>query len=225
MQNQQPGNPDSSAQDRQKSAIRRLINTEFILSVILPILLFLVLDKMGMTLTGTILAGVWSLLMTIIVLIKDKRLNVYAIISLIFAVIGLTTTVISSNPVYYLASPIVSDILLALAFFLSVAIGKPLIQEFAEYQMKDMFSPDLRAKPMYKSAWMIITSAWGVLSLLQAAIRIVLLVSVSSAVYFSVSMIIGNLTTIGMLIGSVRFPSWYWKRANLKETALKEENV
>lgn len=217
MKNKLSESPGTVGGDRQKSALKSLFNMEFMLSVILPIILFLVFDRMDMTLEGTIAAGAWSLLMAVIVLIKDRRVNIYALLGLIFSVIGLVTTVISSNPLYYLASPIVSDLLLALAFFASVAVRKPLIKEFAEYQMKDMFSPALRAKPMYNNAWMIITAAWGVLSLLQAAIRIVLLLTVSNAVYYSASMIIGNVTTIIMLIGSVKFPSWYWKREILKE--------
>jgi intracellular septation protein A len=205
--------------------MKRLFNMEFLLSVILPVLLFFIFDRMNMTLGGTIAAGVWSLIMTIAILIKDRRINVYAIISLIFSAVGLVTTMISSNPVYYLASPIVSDLLLSLAFFISVAVRKPLIQEFAEYQMKDMFSPALRAKPMYRNAWMIITAAWGGLSLLQAAVRIVLLITVSNAVYYSVSMIVGNVTSILMLVGSVKFPKWYWKRESLKDNNLKGVNI
>lgn len=225
MQNSQPGSTGSSFKEKQKSALGKLINAEFIFSIIIPILLFLVFDKMGRTLTGTIAAGSWSLLMTVVIFIRDKKLSLYAILSLIFSVIGLVTTVVSNDPVYYLASPIVSDILLALVFFVSAAIGKPLIQQFAEYQMKDMFSPALRAKPMYKNAWMILTVAWGVLSLLQAFIRTVLLVSVSHSVYFSVSTFIGSVTTIIMLVGSVRFPSWYWKREKIKETVMKEARI
>jgi hypothetical protein len=191
MKNIQSGISGTVVGDHQKSVLRKLFNMEFMLSVILPIILFLAFDRMNMTLKGTIAAGAWSV-----------------------------TTAISSNPLYYLASPIVSDLLLALAFFASVAVRKPLIKEFAEYQMKDMFSPALRAKPMYNNAWMIITAAWGVLSLLQAAIRIVLLLTVSNAVYYSASMIIGNVTTIIMIIGSVKFPSWYWKRETLKEKTI-----
>lgn len=198
---------------------------DFVLSILLPIVLFYIFDKMGKTLDGTIVAGAWSILMTIVVFAKDRRLNVYAIIGFIFSVVGLVTTVISNDPVYYLAYPIVSDILFAIAFFGSVAIKKPLIQAFAEYQMKDIFPLELRVKPMYKNAWIILTVAWGLLSFLQAGIRIILLMSVNTSVYFSVSTVIGNTTSIIMLIASVEFPSWYWKRMKLKETVAKEAGI
>jgi hypothetical protein len=80
--------------------------------------------------------------------------------------------------------------------------------------MKDMFSPE----PMYKAAWMLLTGAWGVLSILKAAVRIVLLLTVSTSVYFSTSTLIGNITSVIMLIASVQFPSWYWNRAYSKKS-------
>ncbi|NLI14552.1 MAG: hypothetical protein GX425_18525 [Peptococcaceae bacterium] len=165
-----------------------------------------------MKLTGTILAGSWSVAVVLIQYIRERKINIYAIIGAIISFISLVGTVISRNPVFYLASPIVTDFLLALVFLGSLLFGKPLIQMFAEYEMKDAFPEDFRKKPKYKSAWKILTVGWGILSITQALLRIILLYSASMGIYYSISMIYGNVSTLLFFAFSFWFPKWYWAR-------------
>lgn len=118
------------------------------------------------------------------------------------------------DPKFYLASPIVTDSILALVFLGSILFGKPLIQVFAEYTVKGSFSEELKKKPKYKAAWTILTVAWGVLSITQALLRIALLFSVSNELYFSISTTYGNISTPLLLVITFWFPGWYWKKNN-----------
>jgi intracellular septation protein A len=195
--------------------INNILNLDFVLSVVIPIILFSAFSHYNMVLTGTVLAGIWSIAVILIQFLKSKKVNIFAAITAGIYTIGLIGTIISRDPKFFLASPIVTDLLLALVFLGSVFLGKPLIQIFAEYTVKDAFSDELRKKPMYKSAWTILTVAWGVLSVTQALLRVILLNSVSNQLYFGISTAYGNISTPLMLVISFWFPSWYWKRKKI----------
>jgi intracellular septation protein A len=165
-----------------------------------------------MKLIGIILAGSWSVGVVLLQYARERKFNIYAIIGAIISSISLIGTVISRNPIFYLASPIVTDFLLALVFLGSLLFGKPLIQIFAEYEMKEAFPEDFRKKPKYKSAWKILTAGWGILSITQALLRIILLYSASMEIYYTISMIYGNVSTLLFFAFSFWFPKWYWHR-------------
>ncbi|WP_318739694.1 VC0807 family protein [Clostridium sp. JS66] len=114
------------------SIINNILNKDFIISAIIPVLICLSFNKINMTLKGIILAGIWSIGVVILNFIKDYEINALAVITAAFSGIGLLGTVVSNNPNFYLLAPIVRDVLYALVFFLSVLIKKPLIQVIAE---------------------------------------------------------------------------------------------
>ncbi len=194
-----------------KQAIRQIFNGEFLLSVIIPIIILAVLSHFNMTLLGTILAGAWALAASAVKFARERRVNIYALIVAGFSALGLIGTIISHSPTFYLASPIILDLVLALAFLGSLLFGKPLIQLFAEYETKGAFPEPLRRHPKYASAWRILTAGWGVLSISQALLRVVLLLSAPAALYYTVSSLYGNISTPLFLIFSFWFPHWYWR--------------
>lgn len=191
-----------------------IFNWEFVLSVIIPIILFSAFSHFNRVFAGTITVGLWSIAVILIQFLSSKKVNLFAAIATGISVIGLIGTVISRDPQFYLASPIVTDLILALVFLGSIFLGKPLIQIFAEYTVKGAFPEELRNKPKYKTAWIILTVAWGILSITQALVRIILLCTVSLELYFSISTVYGNISTPLLLVISFWFPGWYWKRKN-----------
>ncbi|WP_088187028.1 VC0807 family protein [Desulfosporosinus sp. FKA] len=198
----------------QKLLSENFFNLEFFLSVVIPIILFSAFDHFDRTLTGTITAGVWSLGVLLLQFCFRRNVNIYGAIGAGCAAIGLIGTVLSKDPIYYLVSPIIIDLILAAVFLGSVILGKPLIRILAEYSLKQGFSEEIRKQPKFKSAWIILTIAWGVLSITQALLRVVLLYTVSKNVYYAISTAYGNISTPLLLIISFWFPGWYWKRSN-----------
>lgn len=192
------------------------LNWEFVMGVVLPVVFFTVLDKQGKTLEGTFVAGVWSIGVVGLEYFKTKQVNVFAVISAIFAAIGLIGTYLSHDPKFYLASPIVIDVLLAVVFVGSLFMKKPLILILAEKSMKGKFPEELMSDRRFKHSWFLLSLAWGVLSLSQAGVRIFLLYTVPMNVYFAVSSTYGNVSTPLLILFSFWFPGWYWKRGKEK---------
>lgn len=62
------------------SIIKIVFNREFVISDIIPVIIFSVFDKLNMTLNGIILSGVWSIGVVIFNFIKEHKINALATI-------------------------------------------------------------------------------------------------------------------------------------------------
>ena len=129
----------------------------------------------------------------------------------IFSAIGLIGTIVSKNPTFYLVAPIVQDWLYALIFFVSLFFERSLVQIIVEQSFLKNVSEEFRKKPKYKSAWRILTCAWGILNISQAVLRMILLHSISMSSYYAISMAYSNISGPLLIAFSISFPKWYWK--------------
>jgi intracellular septation protein A len=205
------------------SIIKKIFDLYFALGVVVPIIIFYVFSYYDMIFQGTILAGVWALGVIAYQYMRERRANAFAIVVTIFSVIGLIGTIVFHSPTFYLESPIAMDLVLGCIFLGSLIIGKPLIQTFAEYEMKDAFSQELRMHPKYTSAWQILTAGWGLLCISQALLRFALLQVASPEMYYSISSVYGSISTPLFLLFSFWFPRWYWR--DLKTNGIHAHGV
>ncbi|HBF39747.1 MAG TPA: hypothetical protein DDW50_20840 [Firmicutes bacterium] len=194
------------------SVLSNIFNREFMVSAIVPLLIFYIFRYLRMTLGGIILSGCWCVCVVVIKLIREHKVNVLALLAGIFSAIGLVGTIISQSPTFYLISPIVIDILYALIFCGSLFTPRPLIQVIVEDSHLGLFSEDFRSTRKYKSAWQILTAAWGVLNITQALLRMILLHSAPVEVYYTISTVYSNISSPLLLVFSYVFPKWYWHR-------------
>ncbi|SFD03317.1 VC0807 family protein [Clostridium uliginosum] len=193
------------------SIIKNIFNKEFVVSAIIPIIIFSIFNNLKMPFNGIILSGLWSMGVVLINFIKEHKINALAAMAGIFSGIGLIGTIISKNPTFYLVAPIIQDILCALIFFGSLFFERSLIQIIVEQSYLKNVPEEFKRKPKYKSAWRILTSAWGLLNISQAVLRIILLYSVSMNSYYAISTVYSNVSTPLLLAVSITFPKWYWK--------------
>ena len=198
--------------NKKYSVLKNVFNKDFVASAIIPIIIFLAFDKIGMTIDGIILSGVWCIGVVCINFIKEHELNALAAMSAIFSGIGLIGTIISKNPTFYLVSPIIRDILCALMFFGSLFLKRSLVQIIVEQSFLKNAPEELKKQPKYKAVWRILTIAWGFLNISQVVIRIILLYSVSMTSYYAISTSYGSISGPLMIAFSIMFPKWYWKK-------------
>lgn len=192
--------------------LKSVLNTDFVLSAIIPILIFYFFDKLNMTLDGIVLCGVWSIGVVVLGFVRDKKFNALAVMSGAFSAISLICTVISKNPTFYMAAPIIQDLLIALVFSISLFSNRSLIQVLVEQSYLKNASESLKSSPKYKAAWRILTIAWALLNLSQAALRIMLLHSVSISSYYAINTSYNSISVPVLIAFSVLFPQWYWKK-------------
>ncbi|MBU3175261.1 septation protein IspZ [Clostridium estertheticum] len=201
----------SNNTNKNQSILKNIFNKEFVISAIIPVIIFSAFDKFKMTLTGVILSGLWCIGVVLIDFIKEHKINALAAMAGIFSAIGLIGTIVSKNPTFYLVAPIVQDWLYALIFFVSLFFERSLVQIIVEQSFLKNVSEEFRRKPKYKSAWRILTCAWGILNISQAVLRMILLHSISMSSYYAISMAYSNISGPLLIAFSISFPKWYWK--------------
>lgn len=195
------------------SLLKNIFNREFIISAIIPIIIFSYFSHINEVLTGIILSALWSIGVVIVNYIKERKINALATMAGVFSAVGLIGTIISKDPKFYLIAPIIQDFLYALVFFGSVFLERSLIQIIVEQTYLKNVPEDFRRQKKYKNAWIIITCAWGVLNVVQAVVRIILLKSLSMDSYYAINTLISNISGPVLLAFSITFPRWYWKTA------------
>ena len=198
--------------NKKYSVLKKIFNKDFVVSAIIPVIIFYAFDKIGMTLNGIILSGVWSIGVVLINFMKEHKINALGAMGAIFAGIGVIGTVISKNPTFYLVSPIIQDILVAIIFFGSLFFERSLIQVIVEQSYLKNVSKERKKQYEYKKVWRIITAAAAILTISQAALRIILLYTVSMSSYYAISTVYGNISTPIFIAFAIMFPKWYWKR-------------
>lgn len=192
-----------------------IFNGELITSAIIPLLIFYIFNYMGMVLAGTIASGCWCIGVFAIKYARERKINVIALLSGSFSIIGLLCTVIAQNPTFYLVEPIFEDALYAVIFLGSLMLARPLIQIFVEDSNIVAFPESFRTIPEYKAAWRILTIAWGLLNISQGLLRLILLYSVPIEVYYTVSKLYVHISSPLLMLASYKFPQWYWKRTGV----------
>ncbi|WP_297421286.1 VC0807 family protein [Clostridium sp.] len=204
-----------SKSNKQYSVLKNILNKDFVMSAIIPIIIFSIFDKNGMTLDGIILSGVWSIGIVGLNFIKEHKINALAVMGASFSGIGVIGTIISNNPTFYLISPIVQDILIAIIFLGSLFCKRSLVQIIAEQSYLSNIPEDFKKQPKYAAAWRIVTLSWGILNISQAVIRTILLFSVSMSSYYAISTVYCNISSPVLIAFSILFPRWYWSKKDI----------
>lgn len=191
---------------------------QFILGALVPISFFYVFHRFGQPLTGAMLAIGWSISLLGLTYWRSRRIELFPGLAIPIIAIELVGTLVLKNPDVYLASAAIENVLWGLIFFGSVLIHRPLIQIFAEMLNPGLGSAEFfyqsKIPPqLYRSAWQIITTLWGGVNLLKAAVLIFSQLNLSMEVFLIVRTASGIPVMVLMLVFSYRFPEWYWSRA------------
>lgn len=197
--------------NQNQSIIKTILNRDFVISAIVPIIIFAVFNNYNMTLDGVILSGLWCIGVLIFSYVKEHQINALAIIAGAFSGIGIIGAVLSKDPTFYLIAPIVQDFLIAAAFLGSLFFKRSLLQVIVEQSYLRNLPEEFKMTAKYKKTWIILSIAWGVLNISQAAARIVLLHSVSMSSYYTINTLYSNISTPALIAISIAFPRWYWK--------------
>lgn len=202
--------------NKKHSLLKTILNKDFVVSALIPIILFTAFDKKQMTLVGIILSALWSIGVILLGFIKERKINALAALAGLFAIVGLVGTLISNNTTFYFIAPIIQDVLLALIFWGSLFFKRSLIQIIVEQTYLKNVPEEVKKRPRYKSAWRILTFAWGVLNIFQAILRFILLNHMSMSSYYAISTTYTNISSTLLLVFSIMFPKWYFAREKTK---------
>lgn len=202
---------------------------QFILGALVPISLFYVFHRFEQPLAGALLAIGWSISLLGFTYWRSRRIELFPGLAIPIIAIELVGTLITRNPVFYLASAAIENALWGLVFLGSILISRPLIQVFAELLNSGLgskeFLEQLELSPqLYRSAWQIITAAWGIVAISKAMILVFSQLWLPIETFLIIRTASGIPVMVLMLFLSYRFPEWYWKRA-MERARLKAESL
>ena len=201
---------------------------QFILGALVPISFYYVFHRFEHPLAGALLAIGWSISLLGITYWRSRRIELFPGLAIPIIAIELVGTLITRNPAFYLASAAIENALWGLVFLGSILISRPLIQVFAELLNPGLgsqeFLDQLKLSPqLYRSAWQIITAAWGVVALSKAIILAFSQLWLPIETFLIVRTASGIPVMVLMLVLSYRFPGWYWERA-MERSRLKAQS-
>jgi len=145
---------------------------QFIGEAVAPVLVFFGVWKAAGLGPAIAASTVVYLSLALLLLRRGRDVTLIAV-GAVFVVIQAIVGLVSHSATVYLAQPVVLSALWSVAYFVSVAIGRPLIGVFANAWYP--FPPWFRASAPYKREFGLQSIVWGVYCLARAGLRLFVL--------------------------------------------------
>ena len=124
---------------------------------------------------------------------------------------------LSGTAIGYLAPPVIGNGVYGLVFLASVAVRRPLAGVFAVETYP--FPPELRASPLFRRVFSIVSLAWGLTFLARCALRLVVLLRGDVDAFIVVNLATGLPLNAALMLWSFWYPLRRFRRALAPATA------
>jgi hypothetical protein len=183
-----------------------------VVDVVLPILLFYVLARYGVsTLWALIAGGLPPALNNLRVWIKAGRLEPLGIIVVTFLALGAAASLISGSVFFALVKDSLLTGTFGLICLFSLLAPRPLlfliIRQFVagEDSARVVWWNGLWEYPRFRVRMRVVTAVWGIVYLFEACLRIVFALALSPAQVITISPIMGVGALIALIVWSRRY--------------------
>lgn len=176
----------------------------FLTDAVVPVGLFLVCNTAFGLPWAFGVATAWAVVVIIVRRRGGKRSGALAWASLGFVVVRGTAAIVTESDVVYFGPAVANNLLIALAFAVSVALRRPIVGLIAPVFYP--FTDELRAHPAYRRAFGRLTLAWAALLATGGALQIVLLATTTTNKYLLVRSFVMWPLSLGLFVYSLRYP-------------------
>jgi hypothetical protein len=161
---------------------------QFVGEAVAPVLVFFAVWKLAGLGPAIAASTVVYLALAVMLLRRGRDVTLIAI-GAVFVVIQALVGLVSHSATVYLAQPVVLSALWSLAYFASVAVGRPLIGVFASAWYP--FPPWFRASAPFKREFGMQSIVWGIYCLARAALRLFVLLRSGVGGFVLISLVTG----------------------------------
>jgi hypothetical protein len=193
-------------------------------NVILPFLIYQVLTSRGVPTINALMATAVVPLATVLYeWLRDRRINALGIMTLGFVVVGLVTSLISGDPLFYLVKESFLTGVWGLIMLASLLAKRPLTFYFGRQFMsggdpaRASWYDRLWERPQFRTLQRWIAVLWGVGLVAEALLRIVLVYLLPIAVFLVISPAMGLGVTALLMVATM----WLAKRT--RERAMRQQ--
>jgi intracellular septation protein A len=222
MSDSDPVRPPHELEQPSAARVLRSLIPNLVINGAFPVLLYVVLKGRGVADVPALVAGsVFPLGYTAWDLVRARRIDVIAAISLFFIIVGAAASLISGGPRFTLVKESFFTGASGLVFFGSLLAPRPLmfyvIQEFATGAdpQRSHYWTDLWQYPDFRHSMRMMTAMWGTAFIGDALIRAGLTFILSTTVFLVVS----PLLFFGLFALTLVLTMAYGKRAQRRGQA------
>ncbi len=171
-----------------------------------PILLFYAVWK-GAGLAPAVVAATALSVAIVIWQVRRGNSGALAVVALIFVLIQGVVGLVSQSATVYLAQPVVLSACWGVAYFVSVAIRRPLIGVFANVWYP--FPPEFRASESYRREFSMQSIVWGIYCFARAGLRLAVLLGPGIGGFVVVSLLTGAPIIAALVLWGI----WHARRS------------
>lgn len=187
-----------------------------LLSGIVPTALYYIIQANGDPITAALVAGGWTLAVTLGYWLLERRINALALMGFTVTAITLSLTLISQDENIYLAEEAISRVMFGVLFLGSLLLPRSLMQilseEISPPSMFDAIPAALRRSVYYRRMYDIVTAVWGMGSLLFAGVLVYAQFNLPLETFLVLRSTGWRGFNFLILASLFWFPRYYWSR-------------
>jgi hypothetical protein len=167
-----------------------------------------VLANCGKPLSGIFFAGLWSIIRGILESAKNKKISIFTLITMIFALVEFVTFYVS-NSLYWISLGIRSE-LYGSFVILTLLFKKTFIEIMVEESKTTQFTEEFKNTKHYRNCWRFVTIIWGIAYILKGFYYIYIAPELAIGMAFIIRAVLGWPLDIILIAFSIWFPYKYW---------------
>jgi hypothetical protein len=194
-----------------KSIKENLPWKDLLLGLFIPLNVLYAFLHFNKGLEGMIFVFVWYIVLFIVNLTVTKKANIFAIITFIMILLNFLTSFFKDHPSLHIIVKAADQAVFGFIFFGSLLLSKPIILQFVNKETMKKIPEKIQKTHYFLRAWNIITAMWGAFYILSAVI-IIYIGTFDKELEKTVDFCTGWPATLLLLIFSIWFPKYYWRK-------------
>jgi intracellular septation protein A len=201
-----PGQP-SGGQPDLRQGIWRQLRVTLLLNVVVPVVLYKLLQPHMSTLHALLIVAVVPALDSAFNLLRYRRLDAFGAFVLVGLLLGAAIVAVGGSPRFILARESLLIGAMGLALVASVVLPRPLMWYLLEpfvagkdFEGRVRFRADWEEHAAVRRSWRILTLVFGLGALLEAVINTFLAFAIPIAIYLVVSQVVRYAIAVGLVL-------------------------
>jgi len=179
-----------------------------LIDMVIPMVSYSVLANCGKPLSGIFFAGLWSIFRGILESAKNKKISIFTLITMIFALIEFVTFYVS-NSLYWISLGVRSELYGSFVIF-TLLSKKTFIEIMVEESKTTPFTEEFKNTKHYRNCWRLVTIIWGIVYILKGFYYIYIAPELAIGMAFIIRAVLGWPLDIILIAFSIWFPYKYW---------------
>ncbi len=198
--------------------LKSLLSNDLFKGMVIPALFYWGASKFFDGFVICLVTLIYSIGIVLLGALKEKKFNLFGVMTLLLSGISLLGMFYFKTERFVQYNGILTNLLMSIVFLASL-LGKRSFLQLIVENSPNQFGPNFRKTELYRRIWRNETIVWSAYYLLMAGFKTGLMLSVSTATYFSVNYMVSQGSFYALLAFSYYYPTVKINKETTKETA------